>query len=322
MLPTLDAYAVPPSEHAAARAAVTRIVDETFRKTAPECQAVETEAARQIWKGMWCDAVVQLVLRHKLDEEIDDVLRLCIDPSFDPRAERDESDEPDEPDEPDATEHPLPPPPRPPEPPPLDPPLPVEPMDGSTVEGPPNLWTATTREELADLGLMRLMEGTTAGAPIKGPSAHLVLFAYNPAWPGLEQAQADIARLAVEHPRLTFVETSFVDTQRHFGKPEDLYGLIWVLTAAGPDGRVFPEPIARDDPRDAPPTAEQWAKMIAHASGFVGARTVWRIARPQRFGDVLVAMAAARRPVSTRPRRPVTARPRKRRGRPRRRTSR
>ena len=70
-----------------------------------------------------------------------------------------------------------------------------------------------------------MMEGTSAGAPMRGPSAHLVLFAASPFWPGIEHARADIARLAAEHPRLSFVEVSFADTQRHFGKPNDVAGI-------------------------------------------------------------------------------------------------
>ncbi|MCA9652538.1 MAG: hypothetical protein KC501_21660 [Myxococcales bacterium] len=273
---------MPEAEPAAVRDAIVLLVRDVFRQTT-DCLAPDTTASRQVWKWLWCDVVVQLVQLRKVDEELDDVLRACADPSFNP------------PTVPlygrDAAEHPLPPIPRP-TPPPAEP---VPPMDGSTAGLPANLWQATTKEELAEIGLMRLMQGTAAGAPIKAPSAHLVLFAFNPAWPGLEQARAELARLAEENPRLSFVEASFVDTQRHFGKPEDLYGIAWAIAAAGPDGRVLGDPIVGEDPRDPPPTPEQWVKAIAHASGFVGAPPVQRLPRPRRFGDLVVAMASQHR---------------------------
>ena len=307
-LPRIEAF--PPSVHEPpdeVRLAVLRLVDDLFQRTT-KCGTPSTDAARQIWKGLFCDVMVQLVVRGKVDEELDDVLRVCTDPARDPRLLLLGQD---------ASEPPRPPPPRPPSPEPLEPPpLEPSPMDAgpAPMEPPPNLWRASTRAELTEIGLTRLMEGTAAGAPIKAPSAHLVLFAHNPAWPRLPEAQAELVRLARRHPRLMFVETSFVDTQRHFGKPEDLYGLTWVLTAAGPDGRVFPEAIVRTDSSDPPPSTEQWLKVIAHASGFVGAPSVQRIPRPRRFGDLVIALAARSHSATTRPTSPIAA-PRDRRRR-------
>lgn len=84
--PRLDAFAVPLHQHEAAREAIVRLVDEVFAATVPECPVVQTAAAQQVWKWLWCDVVAQLVVRDKLDEELDDVLGLCVDPGFDPRA--------------------------------------------------------------------------------------------------------------------------------------------------------------------------------------------------------------------------------------------
>ncbi len=308
MRPQLEAYAIPLHEHEAARAAIEQLVDQIFGHVLPKCIGVETSATRLLWKALWCEVVAELVRRGKIDDELDDILRRCLDPAFDPRAPKESLE---------GKDRPLPP--RPPIPRPIPGPSP-EPMDGTAGVPPPNLWTATTREELSEIGLMRMMEGTLAGAPIKGPKAHTVLLAHNPAWPGLEQARAELRRLAVEHPNVTFIEVSFVDSQRHFGKPKDLYGLMWVLTATAPDGRVFPNPIVRDDPRDEPPSAEHWAKVLAHASGFVGARRVRRVVKPQRFGDFVLAMVPTRRTRSTSSTksRPTKARPTKaRRGRAR-----
>ena len=314
VLPRLEAFAVPHHLHQEARRAVRQLVDAVFGATVPECPVVQTRAARQVWKALWCDVVAQLVVHGKLDEELDDVLRLCLDPSFDPWVDTQDSAEafvePTPSKGPSPLVGPL----------PLPVPIPTGPDGEGLPATPPNLWVASTRQELSEIGVMRMMEGTSGGAPIKGPSAHLVMFAASPFWPGLEQARADMTRFAARHPGLSFVEVSFVDTQRHFGKPKDLGGIVWALTATGPDGRVFPSPIVRDDPRDAPPSAELWAKVIAHASGFVGARSVQRIARPRRFGDLIRAMAARRAhaPVAARSRpqkpRPSPRQARRRRG--------
>lgn len=303
VMPRLDSYDVPRSEHEMARHAVATIVDDVFAKAAPECAGYPTKATRTIWKALWCEVVVELIRRDKLDEEVDDVVALCADPSFDPRAPKTHDD----------------PPPKPPYPPPPFPtPLGAPPMDGSTaapVEGDAaplsNVGTASSRQELSELGVMRLLEGTVGGAPIVGRSARVVMLAFNPAWPGIAKAREDMQRLAAEHPALAFVEVSFADTQRHFGKPSDVYGIAWALAAAAPDGRIYPKPIVRHDPRDPPPTAAQWAAMLAHASGFVGHTRARSIVRPRRFGDVMRSMARSMRApsASTRASKAKTTRP-------------
>ena len=308
--PLLDAYDVPLHERELARISVEKIVEDVYAKTTQACAGYQTTATRLVWKALWCEVVVQLIGRGKLDEELDDVLALCMDDSFDPRAPR-----PDE---------------RPPMRPPVLPPFPLPmdgdalpPMEGSASEPPANVGMASSRQELSQLGVMRLLEGTAAGAPIMGPSAQLVMLAFNPAWPGLSQARADMQRMAAENPALAFVEVSFADTQRHFGKPADVNGIVWALAAAAPDGRVHPTPIVRNDPRDAAPTAAQWESMIAHASGFVGYGQVRKVVRPRHFGDVTRALVQrarrgqpAARSTPKPPRRSATpARPTKRRSR-------
>jgi len=287
----LDAFGVDHSSHADARDTLVQLVDDVFTNSVPGCSPLKTRATRRLWKLLWCDIVAELIRRGKVDEELDDVLRLCADPSFDPRTFV-KDDEPTE-------ELPLPIP-EPPLPIPMSPPMPpipepvVEPMDGAPSVSPPTPWGASTREELSELGVVRMMEGTIAGAPIKGPVPHVVVLAMSPFWPHLEQARADIAQMAAEHPGVSFVEVSFADTQRHFGKPNDLAGLMWVLAGTSPDGRAFPSPIARNDPRDEPPSLEDWTKLIAHASGFVGSPVVRRMVRPRRFGDLTRTMLARR----------------------------
>ena len=288
VLPRIAAYDVPPHEHEQARQAIVEIVDEVFAKSVPECKGFPTSAARLVWKTMWCDVALALSRAGKLDEEEDDLLALCADPSFDPRVPRHEVDW-------STIEPPVGPPVPTPQPLPDPPVEPTPPMDASEAGPPPNLWVASSRDELSGLGVMRMMEGTAAGAPIMGPAAHVVMLVFNPVFPQLEQARADMTRLAADNPGVTFVEVSFVDTQRHFGKPSDVNGIMWALAAAGPDGRVLAEPIVRTDPRDPPPSGDEWTKALAHASGFVGLRSVRRIVRPRRFGDLVRSMARAHR---------------------------
>lgn len=307
LVPRVDAYDVPLHEHEQARRAVEEIVDEVFAKAAPDCMGFATSATRLIWKALWCEVVVQLISRGKLDEEIEDIARLCTDPDFDPRA-------PNLDDAEDAAPMPT----WPPQP-PWHSAVPMPPMGGNDAGPPPNLWMASSRRELSELGVMRMMEGTAAGAPIFGPAAHVVVLAVNPLWPALEHARADMMRHAIENPGLAFVEVSFSDTQRHFGKPHDVPGMTWALAAAGPDGKVYPTPIVRTDPWDPSPSEEHWAKVIAHASGFVGAGPVRSSARRPRFGDLLRSILRSQEPRAARarvtwPRRASQHTPSRRRG--------
>ena len=84
------------------RLTILRLVDTLFLQTTG-CSSADSEAGRLIWKGLFCDVVVQLVVRGLVDEELEDVLRICADPSRDPRAMLLGED---------ATEPPLPPEPR------------------------------------------------------------------------------------------------------------------------------------------------------------------------------------------------------------------
>lgn len=300
MQPRLEGWDVPRDAHEEARQALVELVDDVYALTVPECDSSATKAARTVWKALWCEAAFGLAKAGKLDEELDDLIALCMDEDFDPRAPKAPVD---------------PPPPKPPLPPfpmPMDGSPAPGPMDGAVVEPPSNVWTASSRQELSQLGAMRLMEGTAAGAPIMGPAARVVMLAFNPIYPGLAQARADMEKLAAEHPGVSFVEVSFADTQRHFGKPNDVNGLMWALAAGAPDGRVFSTPIVRHDPRDAPPTAAQWSQVIGHASGFVGFGRVRKVVRPRRFGDFVRAIARTpppmRRPApQSRSARPMTS---------------
>lgn len=288
-LPRIEAYAVPPHEHQRARDAIGRLVEVVYRETVPQCAPTETRLSREIWKWLWCEIVAQLVVLGKVDEELDDVLRLCADPSFDPRA----------PYEPSPRQPPTSPPP---------------PAPGVGSVGPRNLWMLRSRDDLSSVGLMRLMEGTVAGAPIRAPVSNLVLFAFDPHWTGVSQARDDLTQLAARSPSVSFVLASFADTQRHFGKPAVLGELHWALAAAGPDGRVYASPIVGQT--QAAPSMEQWNKVTAHARGTKTPGPT-KIVRPQQFGDLVRWMLSQRRTRSatvTKTRTTPPGRPRRQRG--------
>jgi hypothetical protein len=82
--PLLDAFAVPPENFAASRAAVNALAAQVFAATVPGCTTTGSAATRTVYKLIWCAVVRGLVVRGKVDEELDDVESLCSDPAFDP----------------------------------------------------------------------------------------------------------------------------------------------------------------------------------------------------------------------------------------------
>ncbi|MEX1361911.1 MAG: hypothetical protein AB1Z98_02230 [Nannocystaceae bacterium] len=267
-LPRIDAYAVPPHEHQRARDAVGRMVEQVYRETVTECAAAETTLSREIWKWLWCEIVAQLVLLGKVDEELDDVLRLCIDPSFHPPGSPSYRPQKE----------------------------PPKPRSTAGTSGRPRIRALRSRDELSSVGLLRLMEGTVAGAPIRAPVSHLVVFAFDPEWGGITQSRTDLGQLAAANPGVSFAVVSLADTRRHFGKPANLGEIAWVLAAAGPDGRVFPAPIVGRT--ETKPSLDQWMKIIGHARGSKSSGPS-TIVRPRQFGDLVRWMLTQRRPRST-----------------------
>lgn len=285
-LPRIDAFAVPPHEHQRARDALGRMAEQVYRETVTECQAAETTLSREIWKWLWCEIVAQLVLLGKVDEELDDLLRLCIDPSFHP------------PGSPSYRPH-------------REPPKPRSPA--GTVER-PKVRALRSRQELSSVGLLRLMEGTAAGAPIQAPVSKLVVFAFDPEWTGIVQSRRNLGQLAAANPGVSFAVVSLADTRRHFGKPASLGEIAWVLAAAGPDGRVFPTPIVGHSV--VAPSMDQWTKVVEYARGTKSPGPS-KIVRPQQFGDLVRWMLSQRRSTTTtavKSRAALPRRPRRRRG--------
>ena len=60
-------------------------VDYVVEGLEPECFGSNTIAYDDLWKAIFCEVVLALVLLGKLDEEPEDVIRMCGDPTFNPR---------------------------------------------------------------------------------------------------------------------------------------------------------------------------------------------------------------------------------------------
>ncbi|MEM7160250.1 MAG: hypothetical protein AAF799_45855 [Myxococcota bacterium] len=259
------------------------LADEVFVETTGHCSSAQTDAAKQVRRWLWCEVTIQFIRQAKIDDEEDDIVRLCADPTFDPWTF-----------DPDARQ---------PEPEPVPPrpvPLPSRPqpgpIDGSADAAsreamPSNLKVLSSRQELSEFGVRRLMQGNIDGVPVAASVRHVVMLAANPSWARLERARADLRIVAQRHPQVQFIEVSLADTQRHFGTPEHLDQVAWILAASGPTGRAFPEPMVRERLSGSAPDAEQWNKVITHASGFVGAAPPRAIPRPKKPGDLIRAMA-------------------------------
>lgn len=222
--------------------------------------------------------------------------------------------EPVEPVEP--TEPPLPDPVLPPEPfpvppgplgsegPPLPPPPLPEPATDDRNEPPNNIESPSTREGISDTSLLRLVAaGERLGQTRARPNT--VVLALDPEWVHAEQAIAGLEHFARQHPELMFYVVSFWDTQQHFGLPELLGGLHFILSSANAEGIAWPTPIVGDSPLSAPfglqPT--QWEAVLQHATSgrpaLVGQGSPPRRALPiqprpgQTLGATLLGLAKA-----------------------------
>lgn len=289
--PMLDAWDIPRDEHDEGRARLFQLVGEAFLATVPaECRTANTEAVHRVRIALFCEIALALSIVGKIDEELEDILALCADPTFDPWEPRPDSRRPPQPVDP-----PLP-------PRPVDATRPPRSFDGSAVAWRRNVRVLSTKEELASVGVVQLVEAGMNNDAVPASTRRLVLLLTHPDWPGLPDARRALNHFAQANPHLTFVEGSLVDTNRYFGKPQDTTAVPWVLTSANPDGVPFPDPMARLAPEEDPPRLEEWRKIVAHASGGVGAPPTW--AQPRRFGEILTRkLGAGRTPYAARSRR-------------------
>lgn len=275
--PWIDAYDIDPDDHEQTREELLSMAEDAFDATVGEpCRSEDNAATRRIRVLLLCEIIIALVLANKVDEELEDVLRICGNPSFDPWTNGWGHGRARSPSSADPTAVPDPVPPH------------GEPSPGG-IDGVSNARFLSGKEEMSNASVLRLVEGQTAdGAPIPVTVRRSVLLVADPDWPGLHDARRALDHFARNNPSITFVEASYADTRRHFGLPEDADGVVpWVLAGASPDGLAFRDPITPPNADDRPPSAEQWNKLIAHAAGYVASRPAQRLRTPAEFGELL-----------------------------------
>lgn len=279
------------------------LVDEVMARASEPCLDKSSDAYALAYKMVWC-AVATLLINTQLrvDMQPEDVIARCQNESFDPyraRPSRRPTDpeggvpteprtppvppDPPVPPGPDATPQP----PAPPDPavPPPTPPVPPAPLGSEgpdTLPPPPlptpplppppdpdpatplNIASPTSREGIQETSLLRLVAaGEREGQTRARPST--VVLAIDPEWSYAEQAIAGLEHYARAYPQLSFYVVSFWDTQQHFGLPELLGGLKYILSSANAEGIADRNPIIGNNPFPIQPT--QWEATLRHATG-------------------------------------------------------
>ncbi|MCR9165961.1 MAG: hypothetical protein ACE37F_25275 [Nannocystaceae bacterium] len=150
--------------------------------------------------------------------------------------------------------------------PPLPPPPLPEPVTDDRNDPPSNIESPSTREGISDTSLLRLVAaGERTGQTRARPNT--VVLALDPEWVHAEQAIAGLEHFARLHPELMFYVVSLWDTQQHFGLPELLGGLRYILSSANAEGIAWPTPIVGDTPLSTAfaPQPTQWEAVLQHA---------------------------------------------------------
>lgn len=264
------------------RAEVWDLVDAVWARATPPCLDSSSDAYAQAYKSTWCLVVTLLSVQGRIGEDTFDVLRSCDDPAFDPHRARpsrpmptpdpDRGEDSEVPVEPTPTGPNLPPIPTPdPDPFPVppgplgneEPPLPPPPLPDPVTGPPRNIESPTTRQGIAETSLLRLVaagerQGTTRGRP------STVVLALDPEWEHAEQAIAGLEHYAASNPSLMFYVVSFWDSQAHFGLPELLGGLKYILSSADAEGIAARDPFIGNN-TDIPIQPSQWDAVIGHA---------------------------------------------------------
>ena len=279
----LEVMATTAQEPLETRAAVWDLVDAVWARATPPCLDGSSDAYAQAYKSTWCLVITLLSVQGRIDEDAFDVLRSCDDPAFDPHRARPSRPAPDpDPDQGEDSEvtveptprlppTPLPDPILPPEPFPITqplgseaPPLPPPPLPDPVTTGPPrNIESPTSREGIAETSLLRLVaagerQGTTRGRP------STVVLALDPEWEHAEQAIAGLEHYAAANPSLMFYVVSFWDSQAHFGLPELLGGLKYILSSANAEGVAARDPLIGNN-TNIPIQPSQWNTVVEHA---------------------------------------------------------
>ena len=329
------------------------LVDAVMARASEPCLDKSSDAYALAYKMVWCAVATLLITTSlRIDMQHEDVMAHCQNESFDPYRAR-PSRRPPEPHDDLPTEPPAPPtppappvppgpdatpqapdlpdpavppptPPTPPAPPAplgsdtpdtLPPPLPVPPVQpppDPDPDTPPNIASPTSREGIGETSLLRLVAaGEREGQTRARPST--VVLALDPEWSYAEQAIAALEHYAREHPQLSFYVVSFWDTQQHFGLPELLGGLKYILSSANPEGIADRNPIIGDIPFPIQPT--QWESTLRHATGdpdpgLVGRPHSTGAAAPGRTRGATLLGLGQHRPAPNRPQPTSSALPR------------
>ena len=290
VLEVLDALVDDPQEDAD----LWDLTDEVMARASEPCVDKSSDAYALAYKMVWCAVMTMLIAQQRIGHELEEVMARCQDAAFDPfrarpsrRPPTPQDDLPTEPSGP--SQLPVPPippgpdatpqipdlpdpatlPPTPPIPPaPLGsegpdtlPPPPIPAPDSGT---PPNIESPTTREGIQETSLLRLVAaGERAGQTRARPST--VVLALDPEWDYAEQAIAGLEHYARQYPQLSFYVVSFWDSQQHFGLPELLGGLKYILSSANAEGIAARDPIIGNNALLIQPT--QWEAVLRHATG-------------------------------------------------------
>lgn len=327
VLEVLDALVDDPTEDAD----LWDLVDGVMTRASEPCTDKSSDAYALAYKMVWCAVMTMLIAQQRIGRELEEVMAQCQDAAFDPfrarpsrRPPAPQNDLPTEP--PGPSQLPLPPippgpdatpqipdlpdpatlPPTPPVPPaPLGSegpdPLPPPPIPAPGSGTPPNIESPTSREGIQETSLLRLVAaGEREGQTRARPST--VVLALDPEWNFAEQAIAGLEHYARQYPQLSFYVISFWDSQQHFGLPELLGGLKYILSSANAEGFAARDPIIGDNAFPIQPT--QWEAVLRHAtgapvSGLVGRPITPRASTPGRtLGAQLLGLDQNRAPTN------------------------
>ena len=273
------------------RAQVWDIVDAVWARATPPCLDTTSDAYAQAYKSAWCLVVTLLSVQARIDADTFDVLRSCDDAAFDPHRARpsrpvpssegeQDGEVPVEPTPPDPSRPPIPEPdplldplepvepPFPVPPGPLgseEPPFPLPPLPDPATDDSPwrNIASPTSREDIQETSLLRLVAAGEREGQTRARASTVVL-ALDPEWEHAEQAIAGLEHYADAHHELMFYVISFWDTQQHFGLPELLGGLKYILSSANAEGLAARDPFIGNN-TDLPIHPSQWDAVIGHA---------------------------------------------------------
>lgn len=183
----------------------------------------------------------------------------------------------------------------------------------------PNIASPTTAAGIEETSVLRLVAAGERDGETRARASTVVL-ALDPEWEHAEQAIAGLEHQAAAHPELMFYVVSFWDTQQHFGLPQLLGSLNYILSSADAEGFAARDPIVGKN-TTIPIQPTQWNAVVGHAlssrGGVVGAmwtppaRHAQRLPQPGRsLGATLLGLRRTATKSSPSLSKPRPARPR------------